>query len=246
VFCIDETSAKGFLNTGIRIFNEKHKVIEYKPKNAPVIMCFKCNGYNHLAANCTRAERCMVCGEEGHNRKGCPNQSSPKCANCGGSHTANWPDCPVTQQQREIGVARTKTYAEAASKPSSEAEVLRLACTLVDVCTTVIRWVLPDIKKDKDKDEQLFKSTVANVAEIVSRNYRTRVSTTTLSTLWSRNVQKKVAEQKKEERQKQGQAGNSTTALTALAASDNRPGSNAAPTDRQAAVAHREVVTKNK
>ena len=47
--------------------------------------CFKCQGFGHNAQNCTRKQKCVVCGEA-HSHKDCPNRNkkNPECANCRG------------------------------------------------------------------------------------------------------------------------------------------------------------------
>ena len=45
--------------------------------------CFKCQGFGHKAQNCTKKQKCVVCGKA-HSHKNCPNkdQKTLKCANC--------------------------------------------------------------------------------------------------------------------------------------------------------------------
>ena len=37
-----------------------------------ILQCFKCQGFGHKALNCTKKEKCVVCGEA-HSHKNCPN-----------------------------------------------------------------------------------------------------------------------------------------------------------------------------
>ena len=62
--------------------------------------CFKCQGFGHKAQNCTKKQRCVVCGEA-HSHKDCPNRNktTPKCANCRGPHVANYRGCPAYKDQ---------------------------------------------------------------------------------------------------------------------------------------------------
>ena len=40
--------------------------------------CFKCQGFGHKAPNCTKKQKCVVCGET-HSHKNCPDKErSPK------------------------------------------------------------------------------------------------------------------------------------------------------------------------
>ena len=47
--------------------------------------CFNCQGFGHKAQNCTKKQKCVVCGEA-HSHKNFPNkdQKTPKYANCRG------------------------------------------------------------------------------------------------------------------------------------------------------------------
>ena len=58
--------------------------------------CFKCQGFGHKAPNCTKNQKCVVCGRA-HSHKNCPNKEKrkPKCANCRGPHVANYRGCPA-------------------------------------------------------------------------------------------------------------------------------------------------------
>ena len=62
--------------------------------------CFKCQGFGHKAQNCTKKQKCVVCGEA-HSHKDCPNRNkkNPKCANCRGPHVANYRGCPAYKDQ---------------------------------------------------------------------------------------------------------------------------------------------------
>lgn len=60
------------------------------PERTPKV-CYKCNGYGHIAKDCTHMIRCSYCSAE-HDRKEC-NATSPKCANCGEAHRAHHKDC---------------------------------------------------------------------------------------------------------------------------------------------------------
>ena len=62
--------------------------------------CFKCQGFGHKAQNCTKKQKCVVCGEA-HSHKDCPNRNKkdPKCANYTGPHVANYRDCPAYKDQ---------------------------------------------------------------------------------------------------------------------------------------------------
>ena len=94
---------------------EQKKVSAYRPR---VVRCFKCQRYGHAAENCKSKERCPRCGEE-HKWANCPNKENPKCANCGGNHSAAYQGCPNYKKAKEISEIKNKegiTYAQAAKK----------------------------------------------------------------------------------------------------------------------------------
>ena len=39
--------------------------------------CFKCQGFGHKAQNCTKKQKCVVCGKA-HSHKNCPNKDNYK------------------------------------------------------------------------------------------------------------------------------------------------------------------------
>lgn len=78
----------------------QHKKICYclvqweKIKRSGVTQCYGCQSFGHIAQNCTRTVRCVICSEE-HSTKNCPNREKPpKCTNCGGTHAASFSQCP--------------------------------------------------------------------------------------------------------------------------------------------------------
>ena len=62
------------------------RVEEFKTTPS-ILQCFKCQSFGHKALNCTKNEKCVVCGEA-HSHKNCPNKEKrkTKCANCRGPH----------------------------------------------------------------------------------------------------------------------------------------------------------------
>lgn len=48
-----------------------------------ITRCYKCQGFDHLAAHCTNKEYCSLCAEKGHGHKNCTRPpDEPKCRNC--------------------------------------------------------------------------------------------------------------------------------------------------------------------
>ena len=56
------------------------RVEEFKTTPS-ILQCYKCQGFGHKAQNCTKNQKCVVCGGA-HSHKNCPNKEkrSPKCA----------------------------------------------------------------------------------------------------------------------------------------------------------------------
>lgn len=71
-----------------------------KVKN-PVIQCFKCLGFGHVAYNCYKKSTCLKCGGP-HYFKDCINPNTVKCANCSGNHTANSKNCTVYNKVSQV------------------------------------------------------------------------------------------------------------------------------------------------
>ena len=83
--------------------------------------CFKCQGFGQKAQNCTKKQKCVVCGEA-HSHKSCLNkdQKTPKCANCRGPHIENYRGCPAYKDQaiRQHVVQNQISYASMVKQAS--------------------------------------------------------------------------------------------------------------------------------
>ncbi|GBM51588.1 hypothetical protein AVEN_830-1 [Araneus ventricosus] len=59
--------------------------------------CFCCQKFAHHSSGCKMEARCVLCAEA-HDSRVCPMKNkdnfTPKCANCGGPHTASFRGCP--------------------------------------------------------------------------------------------------------------------------------------------------------
>lgn len=96
------------------------KVESYKP-TPHIIQCHKCQGFGHTSKRCNLQTRCVKCGDE-HLFANCPSKGpdyTPKCANCNGSHTASYGQCPVQQQQRTALLNKLRNRQEARSQPQN-------------------------------------------------------------------------------------------------------------------------------
>ena len=59
-----------------------------------VTRCYKCQKFGHTAVHCRKeSDTCPVCVGP-HKYADCTNMDNRKCANCGGSHSAGYRDCP--------------------------------------------------------------------------------------------------------------------------------------------------------
>jgi len=83
---------------------EKKRVRPYVP---PVIRCFKCQQYGHGTDQCHGRVRCPACSQ-GHEWKECPNKSAPKCARCGGAHSAAYMGCPKYKEAKQAQIFKVK------------------------------------------------------------------------------------------------------------------------------------------
>ena len=104
--------------TGILFKVEKFRI-------TPLIQqCFKCQGFGHKAQNCTKKQKCVVCGEA-HLHEKCPNKEkrTPKCANCRGPHVTNYRGCPAYKDQsfRQHVVHKQVSYASILKQASPPA-----------------------------------------------------------------------------------------------------------------------------
>lgn len=72
-------------------------------KYVPIMRCYKCQKYGHMAKECHGKEVCGHCSDEGHDRRQCPKaRLEPTCANCPkgkNRHSVHSRDCPVHQKE---------------------------------------------------------------------------------------------------------------------------------------------------
>lgn len=70
------------------IVNHRVKIERFKKKQ--IIQCKNCQRFHHSASNCFHEYRCVKCAQSHEIGKCALNKNDrPKCANCGGDHTAN-------------------------------------------------------------------------------------------------------------------------------------------------------------
>jgi Associated with zinc fingers len=80
--------------------------------------CYRCQKYGHVAKYCMNKHKCLKCAKN-HSTHECDKQRDTQatCANCGGTHTANWKGCPAYQSLRSRLEATKPRAAEHQNKP---------------------------------------------------------------------------------------------------------------------------------
>ena len=80
--------------TGLIICNKRVSVSKYKKEP---IRCLKCQGWNHVAAECIlNVDICGTCRVRGHHTSACTNTDTIHCRSCGTDNHTSWArDCPT-------------------------------------------------------------------------------------------------------------------------------------------------------
>ena len=125
VFTDDGPACKKAIDNGVYICNEL-KRCEASKTEPKVTMCYKCQGFGHMASNCPNQQRCLRCGED-HSVKDCKVQKQQiKCINCHGDHPAQYKGCPAyrnAQVEAQKTQPKISSYAQAVNSNSKPAEV---------------------------------------------------------------------------------------------------------------------------
>jgi len=61
-----------------------------------------------MAHDCNKSDKCMRCAGD-HASKDCPvkdDKDKYACANCGGKHTSNSPECPIIKTAKQESVTK--------------------------------------------------------------------------------------------------------------------------------------------
>ena len=77
-----------YLKEGIHIFDKHYPCEVYKP---PLISCFNCQRFGHIALYCNSSSSCINCAHPSH---GGLCQNPLNCINCQGPHKASSTQCP--------------------------------------------------------------------------------------------------------------------------------------------------------
>ena len=76
-----------------------------------VTQCYKCQGFNHVAKDCKKDQKCVRCAGP-HKSTECPDKNKEtltvKCSNCNGNHVAASKECPKFREQIKIQTDRAK------------------------------------------------------------------------------------------------------------------------------------------
>lgn len=82
------------------------KSVKLEPPETKTIQCYRCQKWGHAQRYCHGQIKCVKCGDN-HSYKKCerdPTKEDPKCANCGGDHTANYKKCGFCPDSIEFKV----------------------------------------------------------------------------------------------------------------------------------------------
>jgi hypothetical protein len=163
--CASANDKAELMKIGVGYGLQRYKVVDFKSQR-PVLQCYKCQGFGHVAIACSSDERCRNCGEN-HNSKDCV-ALTPACANCKGNHAASDFACPQIEQQVIKREASTLNYANAVKKSGDQVDCLRLACSMAAAITTILE------KRAglKVNPSDIFKDVADNVALFYRVNIR--------------------------------------------------------------------------
>ena len=80
-----------------------------------VTQCYKCQGFNHIAKDCKKAQKCVRCAGA-HKSTECPDKNKDslklKCSNCNGEHVASSKECPKFKDQIKVQADKAKARQE--------------------------------------------------------------------------------------------------------------------------------------
>lgn len=162
--CQSEEDRAAVLKNGVVVGLQHYKATAYIMKK-PVLQCYKCQGFQHVAAACTSEEKCRRCGQQ-HHSKDCTAEQ-PVCANCGGAHTASDFACPQFLKETVTRETKTLSYANAVSKGGNQVDSIRLACTIATSISSVIRRANIQVKAS-----DICKDVADNVAHFYKANIK--------------------------------------------------------------------------
>jgi hypothetical protein len=147
--------------------------IEYPRQTKSVPQCMRCLDIGHTANYCTKPYKCLRCGDNYHVTKNCkqPKDAPPRCANCKGTHTANYRGCPYYQSKlpssrqanRVSAVERIKSSSSRSStrNNASYAAITAAATTVqpapVEFSTTPVNNIMAILERMEASQLQIEK-----------------------------------------------------------------------------------------
>ena len=136
-------------------------------ERAQASQCFECQGFGHLAKECTQEQRCPRCGEN-HKSKECKtDRQNAKCCNCGGSHSSAYRGCPKARQADAVAQAQAthKTFASAVKTTSFQPTPLDLTSFVAHAICLIKNSLAPS---SSFTDPKLFEK----VSKLASEHFR--------------------------------------------------------------------------
>jgi hypothetical protein len=96
--CNNEEDTIKLIKEGVKLDYFKLIVEEYKRPIRP-LQCYKCQQFDHVAANCIADQVCQRCGGV-HPKTECMSEKE-KCANCGEEHESSYHQCAFYRNKLE-------------------------------------------------------------------------------------------------------------------------------------------------
>ncbi|XP_055605029.1 uncharacterized protein LOC129753256 [Uranotaenia lowii] len=137
--------------------------IATRPYYSRPMLCQNCGNFGHTKAKCTNETICQVCGES-PSHTDCTNQ--PHCNNCGGPHPTTNRSCPINKQEQEIIRIRTDlgiSHSEATRQFKSRMEAAKNSTLQLRLNKA---QSIPD---DKDRKIQQLERQIAELGKINSQ-----------------------------------------------------------------------------
>jgi hypothetical protein len=135
VECSDDADCSRLIKSGAEIGLQRYRVVKYQALK-PLLQCYKCQAYGHVASACKGTEKCRHCGGE-HSGKDCESLDK-KCANCAGSHSASDFHCPIRATETIKADTVKLSYAQTVKKGGEQLDCVRLACSVAMAMNAVL------------------------------------------------------------------------------------------------------------
>ena len=96
VFTSSKEVADKALQDGIYLGFYRHRCEPPRDKPIEIKQCYKCQGFNHIASQCTSDPKCPKCGET---HEGKCKATELRCALCGENHSSRYKGCPTREAE---------------------------------------------------------------------------------------------------------------------------------------------------